>query len=585
MKKILITLIVLNLILAALALNQFLIITYMNSQQHQNNILKSYLMANYGVSSIEELIEKKLEEYGLRYTGNPFTTALYPGQFQAENITGMHWYTYLNSDLQNRTDVIAYPSQPARFIVENVSGTIIWKDGTNGTVYATGTTPTEASNIINWALGNLTSGRTWQEKVVLKGNFAVKSTIIVPSYTFLDLYDAKLTLAADVDMFTVENDAWWVTFAGGHLDGDKNNRAAGNGIVVPGGDYHAYRMRIQDMRIEKFKEDGLRLGRFTLGWIVRCEIRENDGSGIHVVNDMDNGRSILNTVSFNGEYGLYVESTMGFMDVCSLYSGNRKDGVWFGGTESQFIGTRSEDNNYALANYKNFYVRQDHNQFIGCRSRSEGEPKPYRDYEEFSQTHPNLLVGCRFHGSTDGIAPFNDTEITGVVIHRYSGGAWVRDYPFTKRIFIPASEGYVMSGTLTYRGQYAVVRGDANAAEPAVLFSLRIPDDFRAFSSLKAVWTSPASSGNARWRFAVHYAGAGEVYNNTSEDLSMGQTATGGADILNVQEPANSLTLTNLTAGDYIGINFWRDGANAADTLDDYFYLVGIVFEYKSDQP
>jgi len=119
-------------------------------QQNTNaeKIIKDYLLQNYGVSSIDELIQKKLKEYGIRYTGNPFTTALYPGQIQTENITGMHWYTYLGRSLLNRTDVITYPSQPAKFIIENVSGTIIWKDGTNGTVYATGTTPTEATNII-----------------------------------------------------------------------------------------------------------------------------------------------------------------------------------------------------------------------------------------------------------------------------------------------------------------------------------------------------------------------------------------------------------------------------------------------------
>lgn len=41
---------------------------------------------------------------GLRYTGNPFTTELWPGQLQSENITGMHWYSWNGTGLQNCTD-------------------------------------------------------------------------------------------------------------------------------------------------------------------------------------------------------------------------------------------------------------------------------------------------------------------------------------------------------------------------------------------------------------------------------------------------------------------------------------------------
>ena len=92
-------------------------ITNLKKLTTNHDEIKSYLMANYGVSSIDELIQKKLEEYGLRYTGNPFTTALYPGQFQSENVTGMHWYTYRGGSLLNRTDTLAFPEQTASYII------------------------------------------------------------------------------------------------------------------------------------------------------------------------------------------------------------------------------------------------------------------------------------------------------------------------------------------------------------------------------------------------------------------------------------------------------------------------------------
>jgi len=196
-----------------------------STQVRQLNELQQWLYDNYGVTSIEELKTKLRQQTEGQYRGNPFVTSLYPGQLQAENITGMHWYTWLSGTLYNRTDVVAYPSQPARFIVENVSGTVIWKDGTNGTVYATGTTPTEATNIINWALGNLTSGRTWKEKVVLKDDFEVSDTIDLVDYLILDLTQARVKLANNVNKPPIALDSLQeVDIIGGVVDGNKANQ-------------------------------------------------------------------------------------------------------------------------------------------------------------------------------------------------------------------------------------------------------------------------------------------------------------------------------------------------------------------------
>ena len=115
-------------------------------------IIKDYLLKNYGVSSIEELIQKKLKEYDLRYTGNPFTTALYPGQIQAENITGMHWYTWLSGTLYNRTDVLVFPEQTATFII---FGKDADNDGVYDVVYAKNTTSGQIQYGGEWDAGGV----------------------------------------------------------------------------------------------------------------------------------------------------------------------------------------------------------------------------------------------------------------------------------------------------------------------------------------------------------------------------------------------------------------------------------------------
>jgi len=307
MKKILTALIALNLILATLTLNQFLTITYMNSRQYQNNIVKSYLMANYGVSSIDDLIKKKLEEYGLRYTGNPFTTALYPGHLQAENITGMHWYTYISGTLYNRTDTLSYPEQVAKFLVVNASGTIQWKDLSTGQIIEQGTTISEAANIINWALGNLTSGRTWKEKVVLKGNFTISSTINGVSYLILEI-QGKLTLASgsNVDLLRFASKNHFEIF-GGELDGNKDEQTStSKGIVFDNCTYFT----VKGVYVHDFYSTGMDfLSGCTYVKIVE-NIVENNGvvGGVGIHPRIKHGIVSRNIAINNYNEGIYVHS-------------------------------------------------------------------------------------------------------------------------------------------------------------------------------------------------------------------------------------------------------------------------------------
>jgi len=83
-------------------------------------------------TKIDELTTQ-LNKIKHHYSGNPFTTAIYPGQFQAENISGMHWYTWLSGTLYNRTDTLAYPEQSVSYIIfgKDVDG-----DGVYDIIYA-----------------------------------------------------------------------------------------------------------------------------------------------------------------------------------------------------------------------------------------------------------------------------------------------------------------------------------------------------------------------------------------------------------------------------------------------------------------
>lgn len=88
---------------------------------------------------------------------------------------------------------------------------------------------------INWALANLTAGRSEKETVKVIGEFEISNPILVYSYTYLDLTEARITQADNTDDNMIENQDQtngneYIDIFGGILDGNKANQASGNGI-------------------------------------------------------------------------------------------------------------------------------------------------------------------------------------------------------------------------------------------------------------------------------------------------------------------------------------------------------------------
>lgn len=180
------------------------------------------------------------------------------------------------------------------------------------------------------------------------------------------------------------------------------------------------------------------------------------------------------------------------------------------------------------------------------------------------------------HGDLSGIA-INDhhAQVHGVADHT----------DVTRELFIPSISHLISSGAESNAGgRSALVLGGANADEPYVEHSFKVPDDFVSFTSVKAVWWCTVAAGDMRWDLSAQYAAVGEAINIHTDAPVWGVTATGGVNILNVQEPANPLTLVNLALGDYLGIRFRRQGTNVADTLDANMYLMGLLFTYVASQ-
>jgi parallel beta-helix repeat protein len=107
-------------------------------------------------------------------------------------------------------------------------GSMYYAQAANGNIAFSST---NAATVINSAFGNLTSGRTWQETVYLKGNFTMTSPIIIPSYTHFVL-DGSIYAGNGLNSFILINthgnlaDAndQFITVEGGEWYGNSANQ-------------------------------------------------------------------------------------------------------------------------------------------------------------------------------------------------------------------------------------------------------------------------------------------------------------------------------------------------------------------------
>jgi len=152
----------------------------------------------------------------------------------------------------------------------------------------------------------------------------------------------------------------------------------------------------------------------------------------------------------------------------------------------------------------------------------------------------------------------------------------------TRQIFVEASGGHLATGPTYDLEKGSAVRGDANSFGPDVYLSMKVPPDFVSFQSVKAVWSGDGS-GDMYWRMLASWAADNEL-KNTHMELTDWDTTFGNPLRINIDAHPDPLLLANLAAGDWLGIRFLRDGANALDTVNDIVRFAGLLFIYTASQ-
>lgn len=228
---------------------------------------------------------------------------------------------------------------------------LVFTDGSNyfmrnGSTGRIDFSSSNASAVINNALGNLTAGRTWQETVLLKGNFTLTNTILVGNHTHL-IVDGTVTLAggANCDMIanmspdTVDND---VTIEGGIWLGNWATQSAGCGlnwtqsasapVFYPVKFIHMYFSEIYDDAVHIDIKGGASPSFFILDVDGTCSTDQGSGLWANDVTD-----SVITHCHFAGNALPAIQFVGG--GGMTTFSGIRTDGyVYFQGSSQVVFG-------------------------------------------------------------------------------------------------------------------------------------------------------------------------------------------------------------------------------------------------------
>ena len=152
-----------------------------------------------------------------------------------------------------------------------------------------------------------------------------------------------------------------------------------------------------------------------------------------------------------------------------------------------------------------------------------------------------------------------------------------------RTLFIPVMGAHnVQNFTVVNSSRYHGLRA-ADGVDCRGTFTSRVPSDFASFTSIKMLWTTPASSGNLVFLCYMHWAAEDEIDNTHAESGDQQTVATGGTEILTYSEMGN-FALSGIAVGDIFGSEFRCYRNNGGDTLSNTMDVMGFEFNYVAVQ-
>lgn len=171
------------------------------------------------------------------------------------------------------------PASASFVIFKDEDGLICARNGSTGKIDYSGT---DVGEVIQNALNSLTSGRTWREGVVLKGNFTINAKVAIPSHTVLEIL-GKLTLADNVNdyMFLIAGGSTDIEIIGGVVDCNGANQTSGGML-----DCYGSKVKLFNVNVKNFKIVGASFYNSTGVSdieIAHCRFEDGEGEGIRLI--------------------------------------------------------------------------------------------------------------------------------------------------------------------------------------------------------------------------------------------------------------------------------------------------------------
>ena len=85
-------------------------------------------------------------------------------------------------------------------------------------------------------------------------------------------------------------------------------------------------------------------------------------------------------------------------------------------------------------------------------------------------------------------------------------------------------------------------------------------------------------------RFDSYGQGAGESIEGTSEVTSEETMTANGNKLITVSNKSDYLDLSGIAVGDFLGVDFRRNGSHSSDTISDDVRVLGMLFTYTATQ-
>ena len=148
----------------------------------------------------------------------------------------------------------------------------------------------------------------------------------------------------------------------------------------------------------------------------------------------------------------------------------------------------------------------------------------------------------------------------------------------TRKIFVPAKTAKAHPSTfVAQESTQGVVMADGITTYS--YFNFQVPVDFVSGMTIKAV-VVPGASGDMYSYIQGWYAAVGESATGTHSFVTTPAAIAVTGSYIN---EICSVSLPSASAGDYVQMEFVRNGGQASDTVNAIVYIVGIIVEYTAD--